>query len=271
MLATTREWKNSFTLINRIPTDILSLIPTHLPSQKDIFHAASVCRHWRGVLLRNSALWSQLFLTEGEDEECVSTLLERAKGSGLDIITHHHAPANILLLIYSRAQQIRSLEFARNLWKDVETFSEAISGRLPLLRILKIRSHDPYASCLHLGVMSPASPPFFSGSTNLEQFIVHARILSPLSRFVFPHLTTFEVSARPLEECSASHLLEFLNPSPALERVKVKIFPSVVLEGVPQEMVVILSSQRQVLLPESNLRPYGTRLRYCSPHIVSPH
>ena len=28
-LATIRQWKNSFTLVNRIPTDILSLIPTH--------------------------------------------------------------------------------------------------------------------------------------------------------------------------------------------------------------------------------------------------
>ena len=111
-LATIREWKNSFTLINRIPTDILSLIPTHLASQKDLFRTASVCRHWRGALLKNGTLLSQLFLIKGE--ECVSTLLERAKGSALDIVTGHRSPAGAIALICPRAQQIRRLEFAGN-------------------------------------------------------------------------------------------------------------------------------------------------------------
>ena len=36
LLTTIREWKNSFVRVNRIPLDILSLIPTYLPSNDDV-------------------------------------------------------------------------------------------------------------------------------------------------------------------------------------------------------------------------------------------
>src|SRR5882762_1087255 len=89
-LTALREWKNSLVRINRIPLDILSLIPTHLSSQKDRFRASFVCRHWRRVFLQHAALWSQLLLKNGE--VYVQTLLERAKASPLDVSTHYMAP-----------------------------------------------------------------------------------------------------------------------------------------------------------------------------------
>lgn len=84
-LVVTRERKNSFAHINRIPLDVLCLIPTHLSSQKDRFRVTFVCRHWRRAFLHHGALWSQFSL--GNDEECVKTFLERAKGSALDVVT----------------------------------------------------------------------------------------------------------------------------------------------------------------------------------------
>ena len=39
-LANIREWRNSFIHINRIPSDVLSLIPTHLHDQTDRFNAS---------------------------------------------------------------------------------------------------------------------------------------------------------------------------------------------------------------------------------------
>ena len=32
-LSIIREWRNSFAAVNRVPLDVLSLIPAHLPSQ----------------------------------------------------------------------------------------------------------------------------------------------------------------------------------------------------------------------------------------------
>ena len=233
-LATIREWRNSFAPINRIPTDILSLVPAYLPSQNDLFRTASVCRHWRGVLLTRAALWSQLFLANGADY--TSTLLERAKGSALDIIAHRNVPVGIISLISPRAQQIKYLDFSKGRWKDIIAFSEFNSGRLPLLRTLKIETYDWRGH--------PASPssPFFGGSVNLERFVFGYDGPSPLSHFVFPNLTTFELSSLPIEEYSALYLLNFLKATPTLQTVKTMISPGIVLGNVPQGMVVDLAN-----------------------------
>src|SRR5258708_5528686 len=119
-LATIREWRNSFVCVNRIPLDVLSLIPTHLPSQKDRFHVSSVCRHWRRTFLQHGALWSQLFL--GTDETYMKTLLERAKGCPLDIIIGPNTPTETIALLYPRVRQIKHLEFRRNRWTDIREF-----------------------------------------------------------------------------------------------------------------------------------------------------
>ncbi|KAF9783773.1 hypothetical protein BJ322DRAFT_1067017 [Thelephora terrestris] len=245
-LASIREWKNSFVRINRIPMDILSLLPHHLSSQQDRFHAASVCRHWRKILLKCGALWSQVLLRKGE--ECVSTLLERAKGSPLDILFHRGAPAGTIALISPRAQQIRCLELILVDWRDVIKFSEFNSGQLPLLRTLKIISPQ------FLDYVQPnaATSPFFGGSINLQQFFFHSWKLPCLSHFVFPNLTTFELVSCPGEECSASLLLDFLKSSPMLQTVKAKISAEVVLKDIPQKMVVVLPNAQTFSLRVCN-------------------
>ena len=74
-LVTTREWRNSFMHINRIPLDFLSLTPTHLSHQKDLFSASLVCCR---TLPRHVVLWTQLYLRRGE--VYTNTPLECAKG-----------------------------------------------------------------------------------------------------------------------------------------------------------------------------------------------
>ena len=234
-MASIREWENAFVPVNRIPTDILSLIPTHLSSQKDRFRAASVCRHWRGALLKRGALWSQLFLKKGE--EYVSTLLERAKGSELDIVTGHNAPLGTVALVSPHAQQIVYLEFVFNTWQDIIAFSESNSGQLPLLRTLKISPDGRYNQSI---VVTPPSLPLFRGSVNLQKFVLHSWTHSSLSYFVLPNLTTFELMSLGSDKCNASCLLNFLEASPTLQMVEIRVGATFVLESIPQEMVVIL-------------------------------
>ena len=106
---TIREWKNSLVPINRVPLDVLSLIPTHLPSQNDLFRATFVCRHWRRTFLQNAGLWSCLRLSKGE--VYVSALLERAKGSPLTILASFKDPVDIETLLLPHTKQIAGLEF----------------------------------------------------------------------------------------------------------------------------------------------------------------
>ena len=117
-LAAIHEWKNSFVPINRVPLEVLSLIPTHLPSQKDRFRATFVCRRWRRTFLQHAALWSHLYLSNGK--VYVKNLLERAKGSALDILVGSTDPVSTIALLLPHTEQIRSLDFNYSLWADIQ-------------------------------------------------------------------------------------------------------------------------------------------------------
>ncbi|KAF9784048.1 hypothetical protein BJ322DRAFT_891889 [Thelephora terrestris] len=212
--------------------DILSLIPTHLTSQKDRFYASSVCRHWRRTL-QHGPLWTQLLLRKGEDY--VSTLLQRGKGSALDIITHCDAPAGAVMLVSPRAQQIRHLGFTLNSWLDIIMFSQFDSGQLPLLRILEITALETPNSQSRHNPLASTSISLFGGSIDTEKFFLSSRRLHFLRHFVFPNLTTFVLSSYPEVEWSASCLLNFLKSSPKLWTVEVNISAKIELGGFRRE------------------------------------
>ena len=240
-LAATRELKNSSIRINRIPSDILSLIPTHLDSQGDVLRASFVCRHWRRVFLQHGALWSKLFIQRREDY--VTTLLERAKGSALHIALDDQVPPHIIALLCPHAQKIRHLEFVFNCWTDISRFSQVNSGQLPLLRTLEIWAVEDEIDVDDQSDTFTTPPlPLFSGCVNLEEFNLHleAEHVRTLDHFVFPNLTMFSLTVELSHPYDALELLDFLKASPTLRTVNVKIYGRLTPEDVPQHMSVIL-------------------------------
>ena len=235
----TREWRNTFVPVNRIPADVLSLIPTHL-SQGDRFRASFVCRHWRRTFLHNATLWSQLDLSKGE--VYVKTLLERTKESALDITVDGMDPVCIMALLPPHAQQIRFLDFVCDYWVDIiQRFSGVNSGPLSLLTTLRITAVDD-VTLEEPDDMTPRSPSLslFTHAINLKEFFLHSDGSLSLRHFRFPNLTTFELSAVPEDDFHASQLLDFLEASPMLRTVDMKVITDIVLEGVPRERIVVL-------------------------------
>ena len=224
---TIREWTNTFAPINRVPSDVLSLIPTHLPSQGDQFRASFVCRHWRRTFLRNAALWSRLRLSKGE--AYMKTLLERAKGSPLTILASHMDPVDAIRLLSPCANQIIGLEFAIDHWGDIHRFSEIISGPLPFLRTLEIDTD------WEIGLL-----PIAKSTAGLKEFRLHLRSTPILGFFSFPNLTSFELSVVSAEVLCGSQLLKFLKASPMLRAVRFKIIAPISLDDIPQETVIVL-------------------------------
>ena len=244
-LATIREWKNSFAPINRIPLDVLSLIPTHLSSQKDRFRATSVCHHWRRTFIQHAALWSQLDLSKGE--VCVKALLERAGGSPLDITSYNPPPTGVITLLSPHTKQIRSLNFVNNRLEDIQQFAEPDCGPLPLLRTLVIDD-------IIYNRSDATIPPSLINAVNLQEF--RWRSMSPpfFNHFVFPNLTSFDLSV-PRVELHASQLLDFLNASPTLQVVRVRIFGKISLDGVPRKKLVVLPNVESLCLVVSGGEP----------------
>jgi hypothetical protein len=246
-LLTIREWRNSLVRVNRIPLEILCLVPTYLSSQGDHFRATFVCRHWRRTFLQNGALWSQLFLNRGE--VYVKTLLERAKGSTLNIIVNRDRPDGAVALLSPHTRRIGRLEFIENNWTDIMMFSQVNSGPLPLLRTLNITSYDSLNQPIEV---TPPSLLLFSNGVNLEKFIFRSEHFRFFSHFIFPNLTTLELSTWPGGwGFGVSELFDFLRASPALRTIQVKVIADFVPGGVPRETIVLPNVETFSLLVEN--------------------
>ena len=249
VLVTINEWTNSFVPINRLPLDVLFLISTYLPSQKDRFGVTFVCRHWRRTFVQNATLWAHLDFSKGE--VCVKTLLERAKGSPLSILASGADPVGTVMLLPPHIKQITYLEFTNSCWADIQRFSDLDSGPLPLLCTLDIdvaRGIDPNSSDV---VISPLHP-LFSGAVDLKKLRLHLEAPPFLSNFVFPNLTSFELWVASEEQFHGSQLLDFLEASPMLQVVDVKIVTDLSFEGIPRERVVVLQYVESLCLTMNN-------------------
>ena len=269
-LANVREWRNSFVPINRVPLDILSLVPTHLVSQSERFKSTFVCRHWRRIFLRHGVLWSQLFLRKGEDY--LKTLLERARRSALDISTRGNIPASIIQLFPLHAQQITSINFGDTDWEDILQFFHANPGPLPLLRTLtlmgvKNRGRD------HTDPIIPPSISPFTNAVNMRDFTLHCfDWRSQLSHFSFPNLTTFGlyVSLEGAPTYRAAELLDFLEASPMLRKVSVTIIAgSITLDGIAEERVLVLPDVKTfyLALMDDNVAVYKLATHISCPSV----
>ena len=170
------------------------------------------------------------------------TLLERAKGSALDITAKNCSPSGAVTLLRPHNQQIKCLELDWVHWRVIQYFSEVNSGPLPLLRTLKISAVNEFNFDAE-SEMTPPSLPLFTSAVNLKEFVLHSERFSFLNHFVFPNLTTFELSVTPgWDRFRASELLDFLEASPALRTAQMKIIGDLVVQDVPQERVVVLPS-----------------------------
>ena len=163
----------------------------------------------------------------------MTTLLERAKGSALEIITDHEVPLGTTTLLLPHVPKIRRLDFQSNYFEDILWFSEVNSGPLPLLRTLWI--------CLNWSNI-PATPslPLFNGAVNLEEFVLGLEQAKLLKHFVFPNLTTFKLLALQMDGLDASHLFDFLKGSPTLQTIEVKVAGGIMLGNIHQDMVIVL-------------------------------
>ena len=169
------------------------------------------------------------------------TLLERAKGSALDIIIGCGGPAGTITLLSPHTHQIRSLDFVFNSWPDIQKFSDVNSGPYPLLHTLEISVVADSRPAGQPDLTTLPSLPLFSNAINLKQFALRSQKWPLLNRFVFPNLTTFKLTVTSAwNGFHALELLNFLEASPALQTVHMKIVADILLEGVAQKGVVVL-------------------------------
>jgi len=166
-------------------------------------------------------------------------MLERAKGSSLDITARHMDPVGTIALLPPRTTQIERIHFEDRHWGEIQRFSEINSGPLPLLHTLRI----DVAGEFHMdgpNTTTPPSLPLFRNALNLKNLMLYSEGSPFLSHFVFPNLTTLELLVTPEEGFNASQLLNFLEASPMLRTVYVKVVADIPPGSVPQGGLVVL-------------------------------
>ena len=100
-------------------------------------------------------------------------------------------------------------------------------------------------------ILPPPPLPLFNTAINVQEFRLHSKRSLPLDHFAFPNLA-FELSVTPVEELRASQLLDFLEASPMLQAVCMKIDGDIFLEGVPQEIFVVFPNVESLYLVVSD-------------------
>ena len=187
----------------------------------------------------------------------MKTLLERARGSPLTILVSGMDSTDTMALLPPYTKQIADLKFINSRWADIQRFSEINSGPLPLLRTLNIN--------VTVRGIGPDGL-LFSGAVGLKEFHLYSEGLPSLSHFVFPNLTSFELSvAIPRgQQYHGLQLLDFLDASPMLQAVHVNTVAPISLEGVPQNRVVVLRNVENFCL-----RDGGSRYKLAA-HISCP-
>lgn len=201
-----------------------------------------------------------------KDEKYLKTFLERAKGSALDIVVDRGVPIRTMVLLPPLTKQIRTLDFFSSGWEDIQRFSEATSGSLPLLHTLTIDITKEDSPSDFEG--TTPSPPLLSGATNLRALHFRSRLdQSPfIHHLVFTNLVSLDLSIAQREEFHASRLFDFLEGSPMLQIVNMEVLAAVSFEGVPGERIVSLPSVEEFTLVVSEGGP-GFRI---ATHIHCP-
>ena len=197
----------------------------------------------------------------------MTTLLERAKGSALEVVIDCHSPPNTITPLLPHARRIKRLKLPLNYWSQIVTLSQLISGPLPLLRTLKISVNESDGPHGQPNTPAAPSPLLFDGAVNLEKFVFEPDSAGSLNNFVFPNLTTFKLSAIAMTDFNASDLFDFLRTSSTLQTVEVMIDWDVVLEDVPRELVVLPNVKTFSLYANGSIQQaYKPALHISCPH-----
>ena len=140
VLRLVRAVKNTLAPINRIPPELLSLIPRYwsYPTDEDLVALTHVCWRWRETLTRCPSLWTRLDCRHAQKTRA---FIERSMALPLEIKHPHYEDPydfDALSLVGLHAGRVVSIEIAGEEEDLFRSFVEHFSCPIPLLRNLDL-------------------------------------------------------------------------------------------------------------------------------------
>jgi len=219
-LSTIRFSMNTFPTINRLPPEVLALIPSFLTPYQDLVHTTHVCRHWRNTIIASPPLWSSLD-NELTHRDLVATYMDRCGDTPLDVFFSPEPHKNMPFLnkVVLHSSHIRKMRTPCIPWLQIAQISDTFNTPLPLLR-------DVELSIAYHSSPPPFQRPFLAGATNLTSLNLsdYTRFSGTLLHFNFPTLTHLTLFFGYSRTTMVSELLELLRTSPLIEDVLIHAY-----------------------------------------------
>jgi hypothetical protein len=214
--------KNAFAPINRIPPEILSIIPDYWAdgtSDADLITVTHVCRGWRELFISRPSLWACLECTNIDKTR---TYIERLKTSPLKIHLDKQytpLPNDALLLTVPHLGRLRTL----TIYASPDNFT-ALADKY-------FHSPAPFLEKLQVHLTPDDSHPLgaviFDGDLSSLRELRLSGVITSLPWKNLSNLTTFDFRRVPNDKISVTRLLDFFERAPLLSNIKLwDAFPS---------------------------------------------
>lgn len=211
--------RNTLLTINRLPPEVLALIPYFLDSHKDLVNATLVCRHWRNTFIASPPLWSCLD-SDKMHENLFAAYIDRCGAAPLDVtFSSNMSSSNVPLLekLVACSTHIHKMRFSDLPWRHIAELSNAFDAPLPMLREADINASRDDAE------LPPFERPFLAGATNLVSLNLYDANWQSgtLLHFLIPTLTHLKLRFKDFFAPSVHELLEFFRNSPLIEDIRI--------------------------------------------------
>ena len=210
VLALVRSLKNSFAPINRIPPEVLSLIPDYFHEDdmdEGLLDLTHTCRGWREVFISHSSLWTKLNFANLDETR---TLIQHSKSSlKFHLEDTKASPFNdhLFSLAIPHLHKLKSLTIFAGIESEVFNY---FHYHAPLLEELNI--HVPGPQKLSFG------NELFSGDLSSLRKLSLVRITTSLPWKNLANLQVFALGCSTLGY-DITQLLDFFESTPLLHTI----------------------------------------------------
>ena len=203
---------NSFAPINRIPPEVLSLIPDYWYKDvtgEDMIALTHVCRGWRTIFTSRPSLWSSLDCT---NVDMTRTYIERSKAAPLELWLED-SPNNSYNkeAFFLMAPHISRLKYLNIRMEDLQ--EDIISHFF---------CHAPLLEELHIDITptpSVLSGAFLDGDLPSLRRLTLDGVITHLPWKNLSNLVLFDLRHIPADRIAMTQLLDFFENTPLLHKI----------------------------------------------------
>ncbi|KAF9780873.1 hypothetical protein BJ322DRAFT_287211 [Thelephora terrestris] len=212
VLSLIRSVKNTFAPINKVPPDVLTLIPDYWEDSdmdQNLISLTHVCRSWREIFTLRPSLWARLDCT---DVDKTRVYIERSRSFPLAVYISDDEDDSRweepFLLVVPHINRIKTLSVVAVTSQVIPVLVKNLSCRLPFLEEIVFDMED-----------YPLPDELFNGDLSTVRELSLGGVLTSLPWKNMSNLTTFTLHGIPKDAILLTQMLNFFESAPHIRDV----------------------------------------------------